>query len=145
MEPNLVIKPSQWLNLGWYAVTVGGLYIHEYLGLFFLVILIYKVLDIYCWSYQFYDDILVEKRGILNVTQEEVHYFRIKSMMVEEPLFQRILDLSTINMSTSEHLKQNFVLHGITNAEGTKDYLAKLTKTKRRSNGIREMDIVNGY
>jgi uncharacterized membrane protein YdbT with pleckstrin-like domain len=145
MEPNLVIKPSQWLNLGWYAVTVGGLYIHEYLGLFFLVILIYKVLDIYCWSYQFYDDILVEKRGILNVTQEEVHYFRIKSMMVEEPLFQRILDLSTINMSTSEHLKQNFVLHGITNAEGTKDYLAKLTKTKRRSNGIREMDIINGY
>jgi uncharacterized membrane protein YdbT with pleckstrin-like domain len=102
-------------------------------------------LDIYCWSYQFYDDILVEKRGILNVTQEEVHYFRIKSMMVEEPLFQRILDLSTINMSTSEHLKQNFVLHGITNAEGTKDYLAKLTKTKRRSNGIREMDIINGY
>ena len=145
MEPNLVIKPSQWLNVGWYAVTVGGLYIHEYLGLFFLVILIYKVLDIYCWSYQFYDDILVEKRGILNVTQEEVHYFRIKSMMVEEPLFQRILDLSTINMSTSEHLKQNFVLHGITNAEGTKDYLAKLTKTKRRSNGIREMDIINGY
>jgi uncharacterized membrane protein YdbT with pleckstrin-like domain len=145
MEPNLIIKPSQWLNVGWYAVTVGGLYIHEYLGLFFLVILIYKVLDIYCWSYQFYDDILVEKRGILNVTQEEVHYFRIKSMMVEEPLFQRILDLSTINMSTSEHLKQNFVLHGITNAEGTKDYLAKLTKTKRRSNGIREMDIINGY
>ena len=145
MEPNLVIKPSQWLNVGWYAVTVGGLYIHEYLGLFFLVILIYKVLDIYCWSYQFYDDILVEKRGILNVTREEVHYFRIKSMMVEEPLFQRILDLSTINMSTSEHLKQNFVLHGITNAEGTKDYLAKLTKTKRRSNGIREMDIINGY
>jgi hypothetical protein len=65
--------------------------------------------------------------------------------MVEEPFFQRILDLSTINMSTSEHLKQNMVLHGITNAEEVKEYVAKLTKTKRRSNGIREMDIINGY
>lgn len=145
MEPNLIIKPSQWLNLGWYALTVGGVYVHEYLGVSLLIILIYKVLDIYCWSYRFYDDILVEKRGILNVTREEVHYFRIKSMMVEEPFFQRILDLSTINMSTSEALKQNFVLHGITNAEETKEYLAKMTKTKRRSNGIREMDIINGY
>jgi uncharacterized membrane protein YdbT with pleckstrin-like domain len=144
MEPNLVIKPSQWLNLGWYALTVGGLYIHEYLGLFFLVILIYKVLDIHCWSYQFYDDILVEKRGILNVTQEEVHYFRIKSMMVEEPLSQRLIELSTINMSTSEHLKPNFVLYGIRNAEETKEYIAELTKIGRRNNGIREMDIING-
>jgi hypothetical protein len=37
------------------------------------------------------------------------------------------------------------VLHGITNAEEVKEYVAKLTKTKRRSNGIREMDIINGY
>lgn len=141
MEPNLIVKPSHWVNLGWYALTVGGLYIHEYLGMFLSVILIYKVLDIYCWSYRFYDDIVVEKRGILSVTQEEVHYFRIKSMMVEEPFFLRILDLSVINMSTSEHLKPNFSLYGVANAEEVKSHIAKLTKIKRRSNGIREYDI----
>jgi uncharacterized membrane protein YdbT with pleckstrin-like domain len=141
MEPNLIIKPSQWVNLGWYGLTVGGLYIHEYLGLFFLVILIYKVLDIYCWSYRFYDETVVEKRGILSVTQEEVHYFRIKSMMINQPLPLRVLDLSIINMSTSEHLKPNFSFYGITDAEWVRTHLAKLTKTKRRSNGIREYDI----
>lgn len=141
MEPKIIVKPSQWVNLGWYGAAVGGLYIHEYLGILMSVILIYKVLDIYCWSYRFYDDILVEKRGILSVTREEVHYFRIKSMMVEEPFFLRILDLSIINMSTSEQLKPNFSLYGILKAEEVKNEIARVTKTKRRSNGIREYDI----
>lgn len=141
MEPNLIIKPSQWVNLGWYALTVGGLYIHEYVGLFFLAILIYKVLDIYCWSYQFYGETVVEKRGILSVTQEEVHYFRIKSMMIDEPFFLRILDLSILNMYTSEALKPNFSFYGINNSEEVRTYVATLTKNGRRSNGIREYDI----
>lgn len=141
MRPNLIIKPSQWLNLGWYAITVGGLYVHEYVGLFFLAILIYKILDIHCWSYRFYDDIVVEKRGVLSVTQEEVHYFRIKSMMIDEPFYLRVLDLSTIHMYTSEVLKPNFSFYGITDAEKVKIHLATLTMVKRRSNGIRELDI----
>lgn len=141
MEPNLIIKPSQWVNLGWYALTVGGLYVHEYIAMFFGVILIYKVLDIYCWSYTFYDDTIVEKRGILSVTQEEVHYFRIKSMMIDEPISLRVLDLSILNMSTSEQLKPNLSLYGIYNAEEVRTYIAALTKSKRRSNGIREYDI----
>ena len=141
MEPKIIVKPSQWVNLGWYGAAVGGFYTHDYLGILISVILIYKVLDIYCWSYRFYDDILVEKRGILSVTREEVHYFRIKSMMVEEPFFLRILDLSIINMSTSEQLKPNFSLYGILKAEEVKDEIARVTKTKRRSNGIREYDI----
>ena len=141
MEPKIIVKPSQWVNLGWYGAAVGGFYTHDYLGILISVILIYKVLDIYCWSYQFYDDILVEKRGILSVTREEVHYFRIKSMMVNEPFFLRILDLSVINMSTSEQLKPNFTLYGILNAEEVKNEIAKVTKNKRRSNGIKEYDI----
>lgn len=136
-----VIAPSQYINIGWLILTIGGFFIHPIFGGLFLLVLIFNLFDVLFWEFEFYDDRVVEKRGVFNVTEETVNYFRIKSIKVERPLWMRLFGLSIIHVSTSEQFKPYLKLYAIEDGHTYVQYLQEKAKLKRKENGIRDMDI----
>ena len=140
---NLLIKPSSIINIGWVMVIPFGFYLNPFLGGLVVLIFIYKMIEVYCWRYEFYDDTVVEKKGVFTVTREEVHYNRIKSIMVEEPFLMRLVGLQIIHVITSEQFKPRFTFYAIEGGEHVKSLLDGLVKISRRESGLRELDIFN--
>ena len=140
---NLLIKPSSIINIGWAAIIPISSYMNPFLGILTLLIFIYKMIEVYCWRYEFYDDTVVEKKGVFTITREEVHYNRIKSIMVEEPFLMRLVGLQIIHVITSEQFKPRFTFYAIEGGEHVKNLLDGLVKISRRESGLRELDIFN--
>ena len=139
--PNIVTSPSQVENFVWLIISIGGFFIHPMIGGVFLLMLLYSVVNIMCWEYQFHDDYIVEKKGVFNVTEETVNYFRIKSIKVEQPLWMRFFGLSIIHVTTSEQFKPMIIFYAVEHAHVYVNMLQQLTKISRKEHGIRDMDI----
>jgi membrane protein YdbS with pleckstrin-like domain len=139
--PNIVASPSQIQNFGWLIFSIGGLLIHPIFGGLFFLMLIYSIIDVTCWKYEFHDEFMVERRGVFSVDEEMVQYFRIKSIKVERPLWMRFFGLSTIHVTTSEQHKPTIKFYAVEHAEIYVDMLQQLAKLERKKNGIRDMDI----
>jgi membrane protein YdbS with pleckstrin-like domain len=140
---NLLIKPSSIINIGWIMVIPFGFYMNPFLGILTLLIFIYKMIEVYHWRYEFYDDTVVEKKGVFTITREEVYYNRIKSIMVEEPFLMRLVGLQIIHVITSEQFKPRFTFYAIEGGEHIKSLLDGLVKISRKESGLRELDIFN--
>ena len=110
----LVIKPSQFLNIGFVIIFLGSLFTGSpFLIVPLLFVLGWKVLDLYCISWSLSHDSIIETSGVLNVTTDEVHYFRIKDVHLYQPLLYRLVGLSRLTITTSDKSKPIIVLNGI--------------------------------
>jgi membrane protein YdbS with pleckstrin-like domain len=138
---NIVTSPSQIQNFGWLALTIVSLFIHPIIAGLGAFLLTWSVLDVMTWQYQFHKDYIIEKRGILGVTEEMVNYFRIKSIKIGRPLWMRFFGLSVVYITTSEAYKPEIKLYAVYDSHMLVDFLSKKTKLKRKENGIRDMDI----
>ncbi len=141
-----VIQPSQWVNIVYVAMAIAMMYLFwDYpiaWGLF-VVMLIWRILDIYFWRYEIREMTLVERRGVLSVTKEEVNYYRIKSIKVEEPFFMRLVGLSNITVITSEALKPEIKLYAISNGDVIRNLVKNKTYYWKQRMNIRDVDIFN--
>jgi membrane protein YdbS with pleckstrin-like domain len=140
---NLLIKPSSIINIGWAAIIPISSYMNPFLGILTLLIFIYKMIEVNRCRYEFYDDTVVEKKGVFTITREEVYYNRIKSIMIEEPFLMRLVGLQIIHVITSEQFKPRFTFYAIEGGEHVKNLLDGLVKISRRESGLRELDIFN--
>jgi membrane protein YdbS with pleckstrin-like domain len=136
-------SPSQWVNIGWLILAVGLFFIHPYAGTCGLIVYGYKYLEVSCWRYEFYDDYMTEVKGVFSVTRESVNYFRIKSIMMEEPFWMRLFGLSIVSANTSEQYKTIIRFHGIPLGGNLVEFLQEVAKESRKSMGIRDFDVFN--
>ena len=140
---HLSVSPSNFINYGWALLSIVCFFINPYLGGLVLFIFICKTIEVFCWTYEFYDDVVVEKKGVFTVTREEVYYSRIKSIMVEEPFLMRLVGIQIIHVITSEQFKPRFTFYAIEGGEHIKKLLDELVLMSRKNSGIRELDIFN--
>lgn len=140
---HLSVSPSNFINIGWALIIPISSYMNPFLGILTLFIFIYKMIEVNCWKYEFYDDVVVEKKGVFTVTREEVYYSRIKSIMVEEPFLMRLVGIQIIHVITSEQFKPRFTFYAIEGGEHIKKLLDELVLMSRKNSGIRELDIFN--
>ena len=140
---HLSVSPSNFINIGWALIIPISSYMNPFLGILTLFIFIYKMIEVNCWKYEFYDDVVVEKTGVFTVTREEVYYSRIKSIMVEEPFLMRLVGIQIIHVITSEQFKPRFTFYAIEGGEHIKKLLDELVLMSRKNSGIRELDIFN--
>ena len=140
---HLSVSPSNFINYGWALLSIVCFFINSYLGGLVLFIFICKTIEVFCWTYEFYDDVVVEKKGVFTVTREEVYYSRIKSIMVEEPFLMRLVGIQIIHVITSEQFKPRFTFYAIEGGEHIKKLLDELVLMSRKNSGIRELDIFN--
>ena len=135
---NLIVtkSPSQWVNYLWFLFG---------LVLFFLwippLIAIYKFLEVYYWRYEFYERTMIERKGIFSVTRTEVSYYRIKSILVEEPLWMRIFGLSNVIIKTSDEFNNIVTLYAVPNGTELRSILREVTDQRRTEQGVKEFDL----
>lgn len=133
------LSPSQWTNLGFIAIgIVDLLFLHIWFGVLLAAI---KIIYVMCWKYEVNERTIVERKGILNVTRTEIHYYRIKSIMVDEPLWMRFFGLSNVMVKSSDPYSPDFVLHAVPNGVAIRNELRYMTDTRRKEENVREFDM----
>ena len=140
---NLLIKPSSIINIGWIMVIPFGFYMSPFLGGLVVLIFIYKMIEVYCWRYEFYDDIIIERKGVFLVTHRELNYYRIKSVFVEEPLLHRLVDIGNIHVVTSDKFANDFTFTGVSMVHDVANNLRGSIVKGRKRNNVREYDLYN--
>lgn len=143
------LKPSQWVNFIWLLLAVAGgvgIGITEspFMGLPILI-WVCRFFVIACWKYQFDEnsDTIVERKGVFSVETIEIHYFRIKSIRLYEPFFQRLVGLSTVEIITSEPYKPLLRLYAIRGGSKYVKYIKECATYWRKKKGVRETDFHN--
>jgi uncharacterized membrane protein YdbT with pleckstrin-like domain len=145
MTPDFTVKPSQLINILW--VFIGGFAVSAAVSTEFywiaLVVLIpiYKIIDYACWTYDIYDDRIVESRGVFSVTTREVYFHRIKSVMMERPFWMRILGVGSIMVRSSDQFTSYFVIYGIDDVEEFEEGFQDVIQDKRKENGMKEYEV----
>ena len=145
MTPDFTVKPSQLINILW--VFIGGFAVSAALSTEFYwialvtLIPIYKILDYACWTYDIYDDRIVESRGVFSVTTREIYFHRIKSVMMERPFWMRILGVGSIMVRSSDQFTSYFVIYGIDDVQEFLEDFQDVIEDKRKENGMKEYEI----
>lgn len=136
------IKPSHFMNIVWY-LSPTLTFLFPPLVFPTLIMAWYKYFEIETWKYNFLERTIEERKGVFSVTQEEVQYYRIKSIMIEEPLWMRFFGLCVINIITSEQFKPRLTLYAVNDGEQLKDLISDMTYQWRLKMNIRDHDIYN--
>lgn len=135
-EPEITLRPSQWLNAGWILFGLVGIPL-----VFPTVIAIYKMIETHCHRYDFYEDHILESKGVFSVIRNEVHYFRIKSIQVEEPFLHRVVDISNVHIKTSDQYMLDFTLKALPVGRTLVKDLKRVVKVERKAHNVREFDM----
>jgi len=137
----LIIQPSQWINVGWFILPIIAAALYTPLAIVLSIVSVYKYIEVDTWSYIFRIRGLEERKGVFSIIQEEVQYFRIKSIMIEEPFLMRIVGLSIVHIISSERYKPNLKLYGIKNGNKLKNKINSAVYEWRDKLGVRDYDI----
>ena len=135
-----VLKPSHWTNIVWYSVGLFGLFFGVYWLILFPIGMVYYTSK---WLYQFDDNSIIETKGIFNVTHRELHYYRVKSIKLDEPLWMRLFGISVVTVLSSDPYLPELKLYGIPHGRQVTRELRMVTDSHRKTNGVKEMDIYN--
>lgn len=132
-------KPSQWLNFGYLLLTLIC-FIFPPLGLISLTYLIWRVLVIHFWRWDITSDSVVEVKGVLNVSLDEIQLFRVKDVHLYEPFLYRLVGLSKLYLITSDRTRPVLVLDGIRNGRAKRIMFKNMTIDHRKREGVKEVD-----
>jgi len=137
----IVDRPSQWLNIGYFLLTICLTFVSMELAFISLIILIWKSLVLYFTKWSYTTDTILERVGVFNVTTDEIQFFRIKDLRLYQPLLYRIVGISRLILITSDKFKPVLVLNGIRNGKRKRDMLKALAISSRREMGVKEFDV----
>jgi uncharacterized membrane protein YdbT with pleckstrin-like domain len=130
------LNPSQWINTGWVLFGIIG---------FPLVIppliALYQLVHVYRWRYEFYDDLIIQQKGVFDVTRTELNLHRVKSVRLHQPFFYRFFNLSIIQIVSSDPLNPYMELVAVPYGEILIESLKEEVEMSRQRKGIKESDI----
>lgn len=98
------------------------------------------------WTFTVYsmtDDRLFVKRGFFNLREDEVRLYRIKDLVLERSLFQRIFGLGTIQVVSSDSSLANFSLSNIKRSEEVKEQLSTLVEEERQRKKVSSREFIS--
>jgi len=137
-----VIKSSQFLNIGFVLMVIGGFFtLSPFVIIPLILLLVWKVVDLYCISWCLTHDSIIETTGVFNVNTDEVHYFRIKDVHLYQPLLYRLVGLSKLTITTSDSSKPVVILNGIYDGKRKMQTFKALAIATRKEMGVKEFDI----
>ena len=134
----MVLRPSQWNNIGWIIFGIVGSFL--YVPVF---IALYKMLELYCWTFTINSEYIIEKKGIFSVTHKELTISRIKGMRFEEPFLMRLVGIGNLVIRSSDPYQTELRIWGIPKGDMLWMNLRKQNDRQRRRNGVKEYDFYN--
>ena len=129
------LRPSQWTNFGWLMFAAVG---HPLI--LPVVILVWRWAVVHFWRFDFRERTIGWRKGVFSVTAVEVHYYRVKSVMVEKPFLMRLVGLSNIYVLTSDPYLPQLKLWAIQNGSEIEGIIRENVNYWRQMENVRELD-----
>jgi uncharacterized membrane protein YdbT with pleckstrin-like domain len=136
MNQTPTLKPSQWINLGYILFGI----IASPLVIPFLV-MIYHLLDVYYWKYEFFEEYVIERRGVFSVTRRELFYHRIKGIQHEAPFLYRLVGISNIQIVSSDPFSSFFQFTAVPKGLEISEGIREMSQSGRKRKKIKELDL----
>jgi uncharacterized membrane protein YdbT with pleckstrin-like domain len=137
-QPKMTLKPSQWINAGWIIIGIVGMPL-----VLPTLVALYKLLEVYTWSYTVDQEFIIEKKGVFSVTHLETNMYRIKSFRFEEPFLMRLVGIGNLHIQSSDPYQPELVLFGIPKGTQIWEMLRTKTLSSRKKFGVKEYDLYN--
>jgi len=138
----LTVKPSQLINVGWLLFSIGVAFLHPLIGGAIFVIYLWKRLEFSCWKYELYDSTICEKKGVLSTSIEEIHWFRIKSISVEQNTWEKCIGAYSYIIRTADPNSPIFTIRSISVEDAIfRGMMKDRVKHTRQKMGVRNFDI----
>ncbi|MBQ4820583.1 PH domain-containing protein [Aquimarina sp. MMG016] len=129
--------PSQWTNFMFYMLCIPLLIVFG-LG---LILAIWKYFETRYNKLEVTTQRIIEQRGILSRTTDELELYRVKDLKYDQPFLLRIFGLSNIILNTTDHSNSTLILKGLDNGKELKEQLRTAIDIRRDLKGVREVDI----
>ena len=140
MKPDFVIKPSQLPNLYWVCLSCCVLLVMPPVAIIMLLYAVYLIITTAIHSYSFYEDYIVEKKGLLVITEEQIHYYRIRSLVIERPFWLYFLSLANIRCLSTEPLKGITYMKHLEKTSDLTEYISLKIAQKRKMMGLKPIE-----
>ncbi len=98
------------------------------------------------WTFTVYSyskDRLFIKRGMLNIQEDEVRFYRILDLSVKRSFGQRIFGMGTIVIDSSDKTLGKFELKNIKHVRETKEELSNLVEEEREKKRISTREYIS--
>ena len=137
MEETEIYKgsPSQWTNLGTYVM--GILFCWLFIPVF---IALWRFLVVKTWKIKITDQRLIEEKGVLSKTTEELELYRVKDIRLDQPFFYRLVGLSNVILVTSDRTNPIVKIPAVTDGKNLRENLRTAVDIRRDKKGVRETD-----
>lgn len=133
------LRPSQWINLGYVIFGVATAPLTYGIS---LIIPVWKMIETYYTKYEFYSDRIIYRRGVFEVTTDEILLYRVKSINLHEPFLYRLIGISNLNLITSDkYVNGEIKLTAIPVGVEFRDVLREMVEDNRSLKGVKEFDI----
>ena len=130
-------RPSQWINFG--AFLLCFLFIWLVIPLF---IALWKYLSVRTWKITITDQRMIEEKGVLSITTDELELYRVKDIRLEQPFLLRLVGLSNIVMSTSDKTHPQVIIPAIKDGKVLREELRLAVDKRREVKRVRETDFI---
>ena len=99
-----------------------------------------RIFDTRFINYTLTNERLLIKKGILTRTTDEIELYRVKDIRLIEPLLQRLVGLSVIQITSSDRSNPNLSLAGIKNGDTLRNTMRNQVERLRTNKNVREVD-----
>jgi len=128
-------SPSQWTNFGTYLLCL--LFIFLIIPIF---IALWRFLVVRTWKIEITDQRLIEEKGVLSKTTEELELFRVKDIRLEQPFILRLVGLSNIVLMTSDRTQSIVRIPAIKDGKKLREKIRVAVDIRRDKKRVRETD-----
>ena len=129
-------NPSHWTSFSYYILC---LFLIPLLGLGILMG-IWRFLTIRTWKISITNQRIIEEKGVLSKTTNELELFRVKDLKLDQPFFLRLVGLSNIILLTSDRTNKRYVIEGVDNGKDLREKLRVSVEKRRDEKKVREVD-----
>ena len=105
-----------------------------------IFIAIWRFLVVKTWKIEITDQRLIEEKGVLSKTTDELELFRVKDIRLDQPFFLRLVGLSNIILVTSDRTHSIVRIPAIADGKNLKEKLRVAIDERRDKKRVRETD-----
>lgn len=134
-------SPSWLYEITLYIICLAVIIIIPRLAIMCVTLAGWRVIVLYCISYELYDDRIVFKHGVFNRIEENLELYRIKDVQVQRPLIMRMVGLGHTILMTSDKSRDIMVFEAIPDASDIAYIVRNLSEKKRDEKGVKEFDV----
>jgi membrane protein YdbS with pleckstrin-like domain len=128
-------RPSQWTNFGTFVLC----FLFSWLVIPIFIAL-WQYLVVRLWKIEVTDQRIIETKGVLSKTTDELELYRVKDIRLEEPFLLRLVGLSNIVLNTSDRTHPQVKIPAISNGQSLREELRIAVDIRRDKKRVRETD-----